>query len=624
MHTKTFESLRPMLESGVPEIAERPGLLYASSELESALERLQSQPEIWGQILGDAERTLNDPDLFTVTEPYYSLGKLGCLTAAEMVQPQERQREAVLKLLRVFIERPRWVAHVHGHMKCDHCAANTAAAMTLALEALGPEISSEDEEFITNGIYEKCLRSFLESCEERSEWWALRDHPYNWRIMTCGEAGLAALGLRNLPDRLRIIEFGLEGIADILDRVPAEGDWEEGPGYWSATLFYGLRFALALRRLTQGGLDLFQHPALETSADYFIDTALPDGSVFNYADNVPTISPTPLLLLARENRLEHLVWTARKMDRQSIWDVLFDDLSLSSGVPEGRPMAKVFPTTGIAVARSDWSEEAMFVGLKSGPTEVGHSHLDIQSFVVSKGGTRLITDSGIWPYAHFLGFFDSAGPRWDFDANGTIGHNTVLVDGQGQTHGAECAGRIVASHSDEQISWFISDGSAVYPGLLDRFDRWLVFVRPDVVLIYDDLASAAPRRWEWLLHHEGTLTGGRSSHLIENEGHQLSLTRLLPEPTTPWRNSEQTRTTYYEDSNALKEVELAIHLRSFGPLFPSTEIEFLWALHLGQPDDLKWHLDRTDRSTFVVHGESSGREVTVSFDLAGRRCCSGL
>lgn len=625
MAQSTFEALSPHLRDGIAEGGSRPwGFLYSADELSQARQRAGAHPELVQKILAAAERTFSGPDLLTiVTEPYYSLGKLEQLVEAQMLQPQARYERGILDLLRAFAQHPQWVSHVHKSrvdpkllMKCDHCAANTAAAIALAVEALGPSLPADEEESITRGVYERALRPFLECCEERSEFWARRDYRFNWRIMTCGDAGLAALNLSRLPDRDRMVAFALEGVADVLDHVPSEGDWEEGVGYWSATLYFGLRFARALRRATAGRVDLFQHPGLVATSQYFTHVTLPDGSIFNYADNSPTIRPTPLYLLARETRVGHLAWTARRMGHQGFWDLLFDDPSLPSEQPSDQPRARVFSTTGIAMARSDWSDQAFYVGFKSGPTKVGHSQLDVQSFIVSKGNAPLVTDPGYWTQAHFLGSFGAR--RWDFDGNSTIGHNAVLVDGRGQTYGA--AGQFIAAHTSERLAYFVSDAVALYPDLLERCDRWLAFAPPDVLLIYDDLASGTPRYWEWLLHPAGVFSSGRASHLIENRGVQLSLTRLLPAEDTPWRNTEETRTSYYHGSDALMDVEHTIRLCRFGPMFPSQEIEFLWAMHLGASEDIRWRLERGSSSAFVVHGEGSDRRVSLSFDRPSHTC----
>ena len=673
MSQSTFELLSPLLGEGIAEGERRPwNLIYSKDQLVKARTKAkENYPELCQRIHAAADCLLQKPELFTLEgEPYYSLPDLAQLIEAQLLQPDERFAKAILNLMRCFAEAPSWVATVHKHRnpnrKCDHCSPNTAAAMILAMEALGPALDTSDENFFTSIIYERCLRPFLEVCESRSDFWAQRDHRFNQRMMVCGEAGLAAIGLKQIPDKDKIIAFALEGVSDMLDNLPEEGDFEDGPGYWGGVLYFGTRFARALRYTTGGRIDLFQHPRLLATANYFTHMTLPDGSVFNYSDNPPRIPPIGLYYLAYELRSETLAWTARRMDAGSLeynehislsqlipygsfWHLLFDDETIPIHPPGDDEKSMVFPTSGIAVTRNDWSDQALYVGFKSGPissflrpTEVGpvqmvgHAHQDIQSFIISKGKSPLIVDSGVWPYAHFLGHGDhSSGEAWCFDDCGTIGHNTVLVDGRGMTGGPygpggwpgpderpsqPVAGKFIANESSKELNYIISDAASLYPGLISRFDRWLIFVNPDIVMIYDNLVSDKPRYWEWLLHHAGTLTGSRENHLIENDGVALSLTRLLPEKNTPWRISEESRTTYYQASDKQRDVEQSIRLRRFGPIFPSKEIEFLWVMHLGPANHYQWQLKSNTDEIIVVIGKGSERELSVSIDQTTHRC----
>ena len=634
MTLHTFEKLVESLHAGIAEPVSRPSLLYSSDELSQTRFKLKSDPKptdrdgirLEDRLEAAAETILAKEDLMAGIEILHvHKVNLESLVEAQLAQPREVYQEVILRLMRAYAEaphRPGWVARVHlsqtPDAMCDHCCANTAAAMVMAMEALGPDLTAEDEEYFTERIYQKCLRHFLKHCEDRSIFWATREYRWNWRIMTCGDAGLAALALKSIPDRERIIEFAMEGVVDILDWVPPEGDWEEGASYWTNTLNMGLRFALALRNLTDGRVDLFEHPVLAATGE-FLGDVMPGGPVFNYADCHHDLSLTVLHLLARETRLGHLARTSRNNGYRGFMDLLYDDPSVEATAPAERAVGRVYPATGIAVARDERAEAGLYVGFKSGPTAVGHSHLDIQSFVVAKGDVPLIIDPGIWPYAHSQGFFDKGGGRWDFDANATLAHNTVLVDGRGQTFGEECGGEIISSGYGDETAWFVSEAASAYPGLLERFRRWLVFAAPDVVLVYDELEADEPRHWEWLLHPAGSLTSRRTCHLIENQGVELSLTRLLPEPETAWRNTAEPRTSYYNDENGVP-VERTIDLHRFGPMFPSERIEFLWAMHVGELEAMEWSLLESTPESIRVTGHAGDGQLRVWFDKAAQIC----
>ena len=96
----------------------------------------------------------------------------------------------------------------------------------------------------------------------------------------------------------------------------------------------------------------------------------------------------------------------------------------------------------------------------------------------------------------------------------------------------------------------------------------------------------------------------------------MTVTRLLPEPDTPWRNIEEARTTYYQDSDRFTDVEKTIHVQRMGPMLPSETIEFLWAFQLGACAPSEWSVEREDEGTLVAEG----RGISVRFEKAHRRC----
>jgi hypothetical protein len=214
--------------------------------------------------------------------------------------------------------------------------------------------------------------------------------------------------------------------------------------------------------------------------------------------------------------------------------------------------------------------------------------LDANSFVVSARGERLLVDEGSWPYAALWGHFDYTGPRLDFDNTATIGHNTLLVVGKGQhpagrDFGAEYGGKLVGFSSDPQVDIVVGDATAAYDGKLDRYLRTLAYVKPDLLLIYDQVASKEPRYLEWLLHHDGAVSDDEDVTTITRGDATLTLTRVLPSEVDCSRISDVLRTSVYKDSDTLEPVRVRIRYRSFGPFHPCEKMDVLWAAYVGEP-----------------------------------------
>ena len=370
--------------------------------------------------------------------------------------------------------------------------------------------------------------------------------------------------------------------------MPPEGDWQEGVTYWFVTLFMGLRFAAALRRLTGGKVDLFEHPALSITGDFAMMTTTPGGRVYNFNDNQDRLMPGAaegLLLLATLTGRRDWLAVARRFPTESPLWLATDDPDIPSETPTHATAAK-FPYTGVATMRSGWDPEATWVGFKCSPSEVSHGHLDANSFVLESGGVPLVIDEGTWPYGAHMGYGDTKMLRWNWDALSTVGHNTLLVDGQGQAQGKDYVGRVASLEHGRGWDMVVGDASKMYPGLLKSFVRTLLFIHPDVLVVRDVVECEGERHAEWLLHYAGSIRahdaqdGEGIPSIVENEGVRLVVTPLLPDRSLGWRVSDVTRASVYESHDTLQDVQRAVRYRSFSPFRAAGGFEFLFGLRV--------------------------------------------
>lgn len=142
------------------------------------------------------------------------------------------------------------------------------------------------------------------------------------------------------------------------------------------------------------------------------------------------------------------------------------------------------------------------------------------------------------------------------DAYQTMSHNTILVDGLGQTQGRQTVpefGRILAfGHKDNVVYW-CGDATMAYPhvknrvktywGSIDeiydhrdlayvtRVNRHVLFVRNKYFVILDDLAASQPAQWTWLYHaltsEESELEPGTGSFRYTIGGVQVYVRQLI-------------------------------------------------------------------------------------------------
>jgi hypothetical protein len=183
----------------------------------------------------------------------------------------------------------------------------------------------------------------------------------------------------------------------------------------------------------------------------------------------------------------------------------------SAKLPPGTRGSLYLPSTGWMAMHSDLADpDRTSVYFKSSPKPFGafsHQSADQNAFVINAGGERLAIESG---YGFERGgAFNSN--HWQYWVKRTRSKNAITFDGgEGQIafehqptpHRAENSryGAIIQHQSTPDYDIVTGDATDAYNGALTRAVRSLVYLRPGTLLVYDDLASAAARTWEWNIH----------------------------------------------------------------------------------------------------------------------------
>lgn len=170
--------------------------------------------------------------------------------------------------------------------------------------------------------------------------------------------------------------------------------------------------------------------------------------------------------------------------------------SLDAAFPAGTPNGALFASVGWVAMHSDLADPARAsIYFKSSPFgSFNHSHADQNSFIVNFRGRRLAIASG---------YYDDYGTaHWKDWYKQTRAANAVTFDGgQGQAiNEMSYSGKIVAFASHRDFDYAVGRAEPAYNGALERAQRSIAYLRPDVIVVYDRLASASARRWEWNVH----------------------------------------------------------------------------------------------------------------------------
>ncbi|MBM4087472.1 MAG: hypothetical protein FJ272_21980, partial [Planctomycetes bacterium] len=109
-------------------------------------------------------------------------------------------------------------------------------------------------------------------------------------------------------------------------------------------------------------------------------------------------------------------------------------------------------------------------------------------------GERLIADSG-----YYQSFGDEHHYGWTVT---TPAHNTILIGGKGQaSRNVDAFGQIVDFQVGDGFVRAVGSCPNAYHNVkIERFDRHVLWLQPNVFLIADDLKTAGPQQFQWLLH----------------------------------------------------------------------------------------------------------------------------
>ncbi|NLF18574.1 MAG: DUF4962 domain-containing protein, partial [Lentisphaerae bacterium] len=319
-----------------------------------------------------------------------------------------------------------------------------------------------------------------------------QNHP--WRQTTAvAEAALVMMGV--FPEAEEWLDVACHACAyRILPSMGFAGENQEGLSYWS----YGVSMLADLADLMRflGGVDLYDHPWLASTCRFPIYTAPPGGYAISFADNsdrgnASLRGPYGTSLAGRLGE--------RVGDPYALWYASRSAAGVTPRPPADLPQSVFYPYIGYALFNTCLSEgrENVSVGLRCGPYYAGHQHDDNNGFAIHAYGDKLAVDGG---------YYDWYGsPHFKAYSMRTLAHNTLLVDGEGQV--PRTGGRLAESFDSPGIGWTVGDASdpSIYGGRLRRFERRLLFLKPDAVVIHDLVeASAASARLDWLLHAHTT------------------------------------------------------------------------------------------------------------------------
>jgi hypothetical protein len=208
----------------------------------------------------------------------------------------------------------------------------------------------------------------------------------------------------------------------------------------------------------------------------------------------------------------------------------------------------VFPGVGVAALHSDLVQrdnDVLFM-LKSSPMGTqSHGYDSQNAFLLSVAGDP------VFVYTGWRDLYGSPHHRdWMWE---TKSQNCILVNRQGQRKRSNVPqGELTRFATSQRFDYVVGEAAPAYDGALTRFTRAAFFLKPDAIVVFDELEAPQPSTFQWLLHArtemqvdgqtiraKGLGPGAAVVQLLAPAGLQITQTNRFDPPPQEWVKLEQ-------------------------------------------------------------------------------------
>jgi len=352
-----------------------------------------------------------------------------------------------------------------------------------------------------------------------------------WHFL--GEVGIAFLG--EIPEAEDWVWFSMHVF---MTAYPvwsdSDGGWHEGTAYWNSYLNRFTWWADVMKAATD--IDAFDKPFF-SQAGYYPMYLMPPGTQGGgFGDltarrgSKANVALTAIFAAQAQNPYWQWYVEANggaKPEGGYIGFVRAALPKVEAKVPEDLPSSRVFRGIGQAMLNSDLMDgkENVHVVFKSSPFGTqSHGYESQNAFLIYAFGERLFIRTGRR---------DSYGSEhhqnWMWETKSV---NSITVNGKGQgKRTASAVGKIVNFETTKRFDYVVGEAADAYPnGLLKRFTRHILFVKPDAIVVYDRLEAPEASSFAWHLHTPTEMiVNGQQDIRVVNEGASAQASFLWPQ-----------------------------------------------------------------------------------------------
>lgn len=358
-----------------------------------------------------------------------------------------------------------------------------------------------DSEAVDKAFLEKVYHSLERHSRRLAENFLPHKYISNWGVLE--SSGLLLLSLV-LPDSAASMQTALQRLQDAaaVQVLPDGMQWEQSPMYHNevyhcflTALYYGERSGLQMPPVLWETVRKMAYVDLKWKKPDHTQFAQGDSDASDLREQI-----TAGAALLQDGVLKSGGYGI--LDFENAWMFGYQGIMEYEAVQAAVPdfLSAELPFGGNYYFRSSWEEKGNLLHFHCGETGGGHGHADKLHVDLVIRGEDVLADSGRYTYVD--------GPdRFRFKEAG--GHNVILADGRGF---AECETSwinknlctcIKQQFHDGRLGAFAEGSHLGYfeDGIL--MNRKIIWIKPDIYVISDDILAKGPHTYESLWHFGG-------------------------------------------------------------------------------------------------------------------------
>ncbi len=372
------------------------------------------------------------------------------------------------------------------------------------------DLLSEDEKEICRRVMKVRGEEMYQRLYPRHFWQPYESHANRaWHFL--GEVGIAFFGdIEGADDWVWFATNVFFNVYPVWSDT--DGGWHEGSSYWASYLDRFTWWADVMREAL--AIDAYDKPFF-SQAGYYAMYLMPPGKTGGgfgdlTARRTARSNRSLMSILAAQAQNPHWQWYVEQLGGPVATEGYIGFIrgqlpKVEANAPDDLPTSRLFAGTGQAYLNTTLAnaDESVQIVFKSSPFGTqSHGYESNNSFLLWAYGERLLIRSG---YRDIYGSAHHSNWMWS-----TRSTNCITVNGQGQRkHTAGAQGRITAFETTPDIDVVIGDASDSYEDNVGLFKRAIIFVKPDLIVVYDRLKTSEPSTFEYWLHavNEFDITG---------------------------------------------------------------------------------------------------------------------